>query len=488
MPGFSLFEGLVQRENDYALIISLNSVNSLAFVEAYTPILSLDSSTLSRIYLSACDSPDTKSSTYPNTTYTHADSTTSPSTTSPSDHLTPYTDLFLSAKKKYKPVAKKVRPVIGELPEKFRIEHKIIGNPLNDLPTLNPNPPPFTPTDRYTHERRDQLDKNHPGNFLWPAERNLMHNFMLAHDSGFAWSEQERGSFRTDFFPPVDFPVVPHTPWVERNFPIPPGIYEDVCAIVQKKLAAGIYEPSNSSYRSRWFCVLKKDGKSLHPVHSLEPLNCITIQHSGVPPIPEHLAEQFGRRACSGMLDLYVGYDERLIAETSQDYTTFQTPFGVLRLVTLPMGWTNSVPIFHDDVTFILQAEIPHVTIPYIDEVPVKGPTTMYRKVDDTYETIPENPGICRFVWEHFQNLNRVVQRMKYCGGTFSGPKLFLCVPEIFVLGHRCTPEGRLPDESRVSAIRKWGPCQCQSLSEVHTFLGTVGVVQITSLCMLIPS
>jgi hypothetical protein len=66
---------------------------------------------------------------------------------------------------------------------------------------------------------------------------------------------------------------------------------------------------------------------------------------------------------------------------------------------------------------------------------------------------------------------------MKYCGGTFSGPKLFLCVPEIFVLGHRCTPEGRLPDESRVSAIRKWGPCQ--SLYEVHAFLGTVGVVRI---------
>jgi hypothetical protein len=49
--------------------------------------------------------------------------------------------------------------------------------------------------------------------------------------------------------------------------------------------------------------------------------------------------------------------------------------------------------------------------------------------------TIPENPGIRRFVWEHFENLNRVVQRMKYCGGMFSGPKLYLCVPEIFVLG-----------------------------------------------------
>jgi hypothetical protein len=102
-----------------------------------------------------------------------------------------YTDLFLSAKKKYKPVAKKVCLVIGELPEKFHIEHKIIGNPLDDLPALNPNPLPFTPTDRYTLKRRDQLDKNHPGNFLWPAERTLMHNFMLAHDSGFAWSEEE---------------------------------------------------------------------------------------------------------------------------------------------------------------------------------------------------------------------------------------------------------------------------------------------------------
>jgi hypothetical protein len=66
---------------------------------------------------------------------------------------------------------------------------------------------------------------------------------------------------------------------------------------------------------------------------------------------------------------------------------------------------------------------------------------------------------------------------MKYCGGMFSGPKFYLCVLEIFVLGHRCTPEGWLPDELRVSAIRKWEACQ--SLSEVCASLGTVGVVWI---------
>jgi hypothetical protein len=153
----------VERENDYVLIISLDSVNSSAFVEAYTPILSSDSSTLSCIYLSACDFPDTPSSTFYTTTHTPADSTTSSPMTSSSMHLAPYTDLFLSTKKKYKPIAKKVRPVIGELPEKFHIERKIIGNPLNDLPVLNPNPPPFKPSDRYTLERRDQLNKNCKG-------------------------------------------------------------------------------------------------------------------------------------------------------------------------------------------------------------------------------------------------------------------------------------------------------------------------------------
>jgi hypothetical protein len=259
---------------------------------------------------------------------------------------------------------------------------------------------------------------------------------MMIHNDAFTWETSERGHFREDFFPPVDIPVVPHKPWVQRNIPIPPGLYDELCKLVKQKMDAGVFKPSNSSYRSRWFCVLKKDGKSLRIVQSLEPLNKVTITHSGVPPFTEQLAEQFVGRACNSMLDLYVGYDERALAPSSQDLTTFQTPYGALRLTTLPMGWTNSVPIFHDDVTYILQPEIPHVTQPYIDDVPVKGPSTRYIKGNGEPETIPENSGIRRFVWEHFQDLNRIVQQMKYSGGTFSGFKTTLCVPEITVLGH----------------------------------------------------
>ena len=128
----------------------------------------------------------------------------------------------------------------------------------------------------------------------------------------------------------------------------------------------------------QWFCVLKKDGKSLRLVHSLEPLNEVTIAHSGVPPATETLAAQFGGRACRGMLDLYVGYDEQTLSEESRDLTTSQTPFRALQLVTLPMGWTNSVPIFHNNVTHILQLEILEITILFINDVLIKGPASRY--------------------------------------------------------------------------------------------------------------
>jgi hypothetical protein len=38
--------------------------------------------------------------------------------------------------KKYKPVARKIRPVATELPERYRIVRNIKGDPLKDLPAL----------------------------------------------------------------------------------------------------------------------------------------------------------------------------------------------------------------------------------------------------------------------------------------------------------------------------------------------------------------
>ena len=72
--------------------------------------------------------------------------------------------------RKYKPVTKKVHAVLTKLPEKYRITHNIIGEPLADMPTLSPNPPDFQPTGCYTAKRHDIIDKAHSEEFLWPDE------------------------------------------------------------------------------------------------------------------------------------------------------------------------------------------------------------------------------------------------------------------------------------------------------------------------------
>ena len=66
---------------------------------------------------------------------------------------------------------------------------------------------------------------------------------------------------------------------------------------------------------------------------------------------------------------------------------------------------------------------------------------------------------------------------MKYCGGTFSRYKAILCTEEITVVGQRCTPDRRLPDESRVEKVLNWGPCI--DVLDVRAFLGTIGVCRM---------
>jgi hypothetical protein len=103
-----------------------------------------------------------------------------------------FVSTFVQKKKKYKPVAEKVKPVTATVPESFRILRKIEGDPLATMPKLSPNPPPFEPLGCYTQENKELIDKTHPPGFLLPEERALMHDFMCLQNQGFAWNDLER--------------------------------------------------------------------------------------------------------------------------------------------------------------------------------------------------------------------------------------------------------------------------------------------------------
>jgi hypothetical protein len=363
----------------------------------------------------------------------------------------------------YKKVARKVKPVPASLPEDFRTLRRIPSDPLLSLPPLPIHPPDFAPGSRLTQERLDDLQLNRY-NFLWPEELKLLQHILLLNESGLAWTEAEKGRFRDDYFSPVKIPIIEHVPWAQRNIPIPAGILNEVIQIFKDKFAAGVYEHSDASYRSRWFCVKKKSG-ALRLVHDLQPLNAVTIRNSGVPPLAEQLIEAMAGRACYSMLDLFVGYDHRTLDITSRDLTTIQSPIGAVRLTCLPQGWTNAIAIFHEDVRFILEPEIPDVAWPFLDDCSIKGPPSRYETQGGGYETHPDNTSIRKFIWEHLCDVHRILHRLRRAGATVSAQKLFIAVPEVIILGHKCTYEGRVPDESKIAKIRDWPPCK--SLSDV---------------------
>ena len=62
-------------------------------------------------------------------------------------HSTPSSDTDASmCIFKYKPIVKKVKSVPTMLPEEFHTTHKIVGDPLVNMPTLPTHPLDFVPT------------------------------------------------------------------------------------------------------------------------------------------------------------------------------------------------------------------------------------------------------------------------------------------------------------------------------------------------------
>jgi len=226
----------------------------------------------------------------------------------------------------YKKVANKTRPMATTLPENFHIIRHDHPDPLKEMVPLPKHPPDFVPKGRFTRERQDQMEIGK--DLLLPEEIKLVEWIIAMNDTAFAWTDDERGSFNLKYFAPIEVPVISHVPWMHRQGPIPRRILSQVTKVIQDKWASGAYEPSSSSYNSRWFCVLKKDGKSLRIVHSLEPLNGITIRNAAVPPYTEMLVEDFAGRSIYMTLNLYVAFDQRHTGD--KDPNTHQAHAGYI--------------------------------------------------------------------------------------------------------------------------------------------------------------
>ena len=50
-------------------------------------------------------------------------------------------------------------------------------------------------------------------------------------------------------------------------------------------------------------------------------------------------------------------------------------------------------------------------------------------------------------------------------------------VPEVVILGHKCTYEGHISDDSKAAKIHDWPPCK--NVTDVCAFLGVTGYMRV---------
>ncbi|GBG81493.1 hypothetical protein CBR_g32481 [Chara braunii] len=150
--------------------------------------------------------------------------------------------------------------------------------------------------------------------------------------------------------------------------------------------------------------------------------------------------------------------------------TAMHTPRGLIHMNIASQGWTNAVAMVQRHMVRAMQPISPHITQPYIDDLAVKGP-----KEKDEQEV---RPRIGRFVWDHVQDLCRVLDLLKEHNLTASGPKSRHCMSGATILGFVCDERGRRPDTKKTNKILEW-PTPFETITEVSSFLGTCGFWRI---------
>ena len=195
-----------------------------------------------------------------------------------------------------------------------------------------------------------------------------------------------------------------------------------VTEIIKSKLDCGALERSCGPYHNLWVLVPKKAGR-YKLINAAQRLNAITIKDASLPPSADNFSEGFVGFPLLSLSDLFSRYDQYILTPESRDMTAFMTPFGLLRMTTLPQGYTNSVQVFDEVIYKVLKDVISeHRGRPFIDDVAVKPILRSYY-LDDKREPEEVALGIRRYVQEGLIFLDKVLVDIERSGATISGEK-----------------------------------------------------------------
>ena len=216
---------------------------------------------------------------------------------------------------------------------------------------------------------------------------------------------------------------------------------------VDKMLANGICEPSNSPWASNVVLVKKGDG-SLRFCIDYRQLNLLTVKDSFPLPRIDTCFDALGGARYFSTLDLRQGYWQVENDPESAEKTTFITRKGAYKFNVLPFGLSNAPAVFQRLMNLVMVGLTWEQCLVFLDDILV---------ISTTFK-------------EHLQRLENVFWRLRSANLKLKPSKCCLFQVKVKFLGSVVSADGIEPDPDKVKAVADWPTPQ--NLTELRAFVG----------------
>lgn len=234
-----------------------------------------------------------------------------------------------------------------------------------------------------------------------------------------------------------DIKIKSTEPVFTRNYRTPYTQKQEIKRQVEKLIKNDLIEASCASYNSPIILVPKRGTgpeKKWRMCIDYRALNKNIIADKFPLPRIDDILDNLGKAKYFSVVDLFSGFHQVPLNESSRDYTTFSTENGSYRWKVLPFGLNISPNSFSRMMTIAFSGLPPEKAFLYIDDMIVIGRT--------------EN--------DHMKNLESVFKILRDRNLKLNAEKCKFFQPEVTFLGHKCTEQGILPDDTKIKSLRNY--------------------------------
>ena len=232
---------------------------------------------------------------------------------------------------------------------------------------------------------------------------------------------------------------------------IPPHMYDDVRAHIQKMLDIGAICQSHSPWASAVVLVWKKDG-GLRFCINFRKLNNWSVKDAYLLPWIDEILDSLQGSQGFSSLNLKSGYWQVKMDEESKPLTAFTVgPLRFYECKRMPFRLTNAPATFQRLMETCLGDLNLHWCIIYLDDIVI----------------------FSKDLASHLERLEAVFWKLEKAGLKLKPSKCELFWRQLAYLGHVISAKGVATDEGKVEAIKNW-PTPT-TVMEVRSFLGFMG-------------